>query len=158
MSVETLVGLVVLDVVIVAVWTLAVGVSAPRWPTRWLDSDAGPLRLRAVDAPATYARLRVRRWGARLPEAGAAFGGRSKRALPGRNPSDLVGYLVEVRRAEWVHWLSMLCIVPVAVIGPWWLASAFTVVILLVNLTFIVILRHNRIRLLSLLRRSERVV
>ena len=158
MSVEELARLVVLDVVIVAVWTLAVGATAPRWPSRWLRSDTGPLRLRTVDAPTTYARLRVRRWGARLPEAGAAFGGRSKRALPGRNPSDLEGYLVEVRRAEWVHWLSMLCIVPVAVIGPWWLAGAFAVVILLVNLTFIVILRHNRIRLLSLLRRSERVV
>lgn len=96
--------------------------------------------------------------GCPTPEAGAAFGGQSKRSLPGRDPRDLEGYLVEVRRAEWVHWVSMLCVAPVAVLGPWWLALAFAAVIVLVNLAFIVILRHNRIRLLALLRRSERVV
>lgn len=157
MSVEELARLIVLDALIVAVWTIAVGATAPRWPARWLHSDTGPLRLRSFDAPTTYTRLRVRRWGSRLPEAGAAFGGSSKRALPGRDPRDLKAYLVEVRRAEWVHWLSMLSIVPILAIGPWWLALAFSAVILLVNLTFVIILRHNRVRLLALLRRSERV-
>lgn len=157
MSVEEVARLIVLDVVVVVVWSVVVGATAPRWPTRWLQSDTGPLRLRSFDAPATYGRLRVRRWAARMPEAGAAFGGRSKRALPGRDPRDLAGYLIEVRRAEWVHWLSMLSIVPIALLSPWWLALAFGAVIVAVNLTFIVILRHNRIRLLALLRRSTRV-
>lgn len=157
MSVDEMARLIVLDVLIVAVWTIAVGATAPRWPQRWLRSDAGPLRLRSFESPAAYARLRVRRWGARLPEAGAVFGGSSKRTLPGRDPKDLQTYLAEVRRAEWVHWLSMLSIAPIFIIGPWWLALAFAAVVLLVNLTFVVILRHNRIRLLALLRRGERV-
>lgn len=157
MSVPELARLIVIDILVVVVWSIAVGATAPRWPARWLRTDAGPLRLRAVDAPSTYTKLRVRRWATWLPEAGAAFGGRSKRSLPGRDRRDLEGYLIEVRRAEWVHWLSMLSIVPIAAIGPWWLALAFAAIVLFVNLIFIAILRHNRIRLLALLRRSERV-
>lgn len=157
MSVDDLARAVVIDLLVVAIWTLAVGATAPRWPARWLQADRGPLTLRGFESPAFYRRLRVRSWASRLPEAGSAFGGRSKRTLPGREVADLAGYLVEVRRGEWVHWLSTLCIVAIVLVGPWWVAVAFSVIVISVNAVFIVILRHNRVRLLALLGRSERV-
>lgn len=148
--------LVAADVGIVVLVSVIVGATAPRWPVSWLRADVGPLALGPLDRRSVYRRLRVPALARRLPEAGGAFGGRSKRSLPGLSRGDLVGYLVEVRRAEWVHWLSMLSIVPIVFIGPWWLRLAFTLVVMAVNLVFIIVLRHNRVRLLSILDRDSR--
>lgn len=149
-----LAALVLADLGIVAGWTLAVGATAPRWPADWLTRDRGPLRLTALDAPRVYRRLGVDRWARTLPEWGGVFG-ISKRSLPGRTPEQLAGYLVEVRRAEWVHWLSLLSLVPVVRLGPRWLAALFVSVAGVVNVPFLAILRFNRVRLLRVLARRR---
>ncbi len=156
MPTSQLAVLVVVDLLIVLVVSIGFGAWAPRWPDRWLQRDAGPLRLTGFDTPAAYRRLRVARWARRLPELGAAFGGASKRALPGWDADELAAYATEARRGEWVHWLSMASIVPIALISPWWLAVAFAAVILIVNAAFIAILRYNRVRLAGVLRRLDR--
>jgi len=143
---------VLADLGIVAAWTLAVGASAPRWPAGWLARDRGPLRLTRLDAPGVHRRLGVDRWARRLPEWGGVFG-LSKARLPGRTPEHLAAYLVEVRRAEWVHWLSLASLVPVARLGPRWLTALFAAVACAVNAPFLAILRFNRVRLLRVLAR-----
>ena len=60
----------------------------------------------------------------------------------------------EVRRAEWVHWASCLTVLPLWFFNPWWLALAFTAVVLGANGLFILVLRHNRVRLLRILTRG----
>jgi hypothetical protein len=60
-------------------------------------------------------------------------------------------YLVEVRRAEWVHWLSMLTWLPLPAFQPWWMALAFLVPTVAVNGSAQIILRYNKIRLYAVL-------
>ncbi|NLT55090.1 MAG: hypothetical protein GXX79_11135 [Actinomycetales bacterium] len=148
-------GLVGVDLAVVLVVTLAVGATAPRWPARWLSRDRGPLRLSRVDDERRYRRLGVHTWVRRLPEAGGVFGS-SKRHLPDGSPEALAGYLVEVRRAEWVHWLSLVGVVPLAAVNPLWLWTVFAVVAVAVNAPFVLVLRYNRVRLLRLLARLTR--
>lgn len=154
MTTGSLARLVVIDFIVLVVGTAIVGSMAPRWPNRWLTSDRGPLRLRSVDVPANYRRVHVQWLTATMPELGAACGGTSKKQLPGTDANSLQAYLVEVRRGEWVHWLACLPCIVLFFFNPLWLALLWSLVVVMVNGVFIVILRHNRIRLLRILERA----
>jgi hypothetical protein len=139
--------LVVTDIVVVLGISVGFGAWAPRWPASWLGHDTFPLALWPWESARFYRRLRVPQLARRLPELGATFGGQSKSALPGRTARELAPYLREVRRAEWVHWLSIAGSLVLFGFNPWWLALAFVVAVSLGNLPFVMVLRNNRVRI-----------
>lgn len=96
-----------------AVTSVAVGWGATRLPADRLG-DGPVTRARTwEDGGRVWQRwLRVRRWKDRVPEAGALFGGLSKRRVPSRRTADLVRFRAETVRAERVHWV-LLAVVPV---------------------------------------------
>ena len=143
--------LVVIDIVVVVGISVGMGAWAPRWPSSWLARDVFPLTRMPWETPAFFRRLGVPRLARRLPEMGDTFGGASKAALPGTQPDDLAAYLVEVRRAEWVHWASMVGTAVLFAFNPWWLALAFVIVVALGNLPFVLVLRNNRFRIQRIL-------
>ena len=143
--------LVVVDIVVVVAISIAVGAWAPRWPASWLGHDAFPLARLPWETSSFFRRLHVPALARRLPELGATFGGRAKDALPGRSAGDLSDYLREVRRAEWVHWLSIACTLVLFAFNPWWLALVFVVGVSIGNLPFILVLRNNRFRIMRIL-------
>ncbi len=147
--------LIVIDIAIVAGISIAVGFTAPRWPSRWLGSLPRPLQRFPWASPAYFRRLRVNVWAGRLPELGATFGGESKSDVPERGADQIRRYLVELRRAEWVHWISMVTWVPLAFFNPWWLTLPFAVVVMTGNSAFLLILRNNRLRLERILARLD---
>lgn len=149
MDVARLLGLVCVDIATVSLVSVAIGATAPRWPTTWLQRDVGPLRLTRWDTSANYRRLGIPRLARVLPEAGSAFGGQSKKDLPRRTPEQARAYLVEARRGELVHWASMTGLIPVAVISPAWMTALFVLITGTVNATFIAILRNGRVRALE---------
>ena len=146
--------LVVIDIVLVVAVSVGVGATAPRWPATWLASDPIPLRLLPWETASFFRSVGVVWLSRRLSELGAAFGGRSKLRLSGNSLVDLADYLVEVRRAEWVHWASVAS--PFLLFGftPWGLALAFVIAVTVGNLPFILILRNNRRRLLAIISRG----
>ena len=139
--------LLAVDIVVVAGASILVGALAPRWPARWLQRDVGPLILLPFETPAWYRRIGAPRLARHLPELGDTFGGQSKSALPGGRREHLATYLVEVRRAEWVHWASISVTLLLFLWNPWWLAMVFVVVVAGGNAPFIAVLRNNRVRL-----------
>jgi len=84
------------------------------------------------------------------------FGGRSKREVPGRDVEALQDYLVEVRRAIWVHVLSMFTWLPLLAFNPWGLSVAGAVIAVVINLPFLIILRGNNARLARMLTAAQR--
>lgn len=136
-----------IDVAIIAGLSIVIGATAPRWPDRWFLRDSWLTRARSWETPGFYRRLGAARLAVRLPEFGEVFGGRSKRVVPGRDRASLEVYLIEVRRATWVHMLSMFTWLPLLVFNPWWLTLAGAVIAVIVNVPFLVILRGNHIRL-----------
>ena len=153
MSTHDLLRLIVIDIAVIAGLSIVIGATAPRWPDRWLDCDRGPLRWSFPRKGLTFRTLGVTWMAQHLPELGAIFGGASKATLPGRDAESLQRYLIEVRRGEWVHLLSMFTFIPLFFFNPWWLALIFTVIVIGGNTPFILILRYNRLRLSRLLKR-----
>jgi hypothetical protein len=138
---------IVIDFTCLVIWTGIVGATAPRWPDRWLQSDPFPLRQYRWETVALYRKLGTPWFAKHLPEFGSTFGGESKRTLPGTSVADLRAYLIEVRRAEWVHWMSMIS----------WGAYLMTVVAIALNTPFMLILRFNHLRLLAALKRAQSI-
>ncbi|MBM3670532.1 MAG: hypothetical protein FJW97_11110 [Actinobacteria bacterium] len=151
-----LIRLIAIDVLVVIVVSLAVGVSAPRWPGSWLTRDRLVLHRFPWETPTYFRRFPIATWARVLPEWGATFGGQSKRSIPDRDPLAIAAYLTELRRAEWVHWVSMFSWVPLAFFNPWWLTVAFAIIVVLGNAPFMMILRSNRMRMTSILARLEK--
>lgn len=144
-----------IDVGVIVVAAVLIGASAPRWRGSWLARDIGPLRLASWESPALYRALGVSALARRLPELGTTFGGSTKSHVDDTSPAGLAAYAVEVRRAEWVHWLSCLSAVVLFAFNPWWLALALVVLTVAVNAPFIAVLRHNRLRIRRISQRLE---
>lgn len=151
MTVSMIAWLVVIDIAVIVIISVFVGFLAPRFPDRWLARDRFLLHVMGWESPQRYRRLRVPWLAAHLPELGALFGGQSKATLPGLDAVALEGYLLEVRRAEIVHWASFFSWVPLAFFNPWWLTAIFAGIVMLGNTLFIAILRFNRVRILRVL-------
>lgn len=150
--------MVVLDVAVWAVWSFCVGLVAHRLPVDRLDHDTSLFRLRPAELDSSfYARLRVKRWKDRLPEAGTFFaGGFSKRRVVTRDPAYLERFVIETRRAELTHWLVM-AIAPVFVLwNPWWMVMIMFTYAFVANIPCLLVQRYNRVRLLRVLARQKR--
>ncbi|MGI9136240.1 MAG: hypothetical protein ACR2JS_04160 [Candidatus Nanopelagicales bacterium] len=150
MTMGELVLRIVIDIFIVVALSVLIGALAPRWPARWLGRDRGVLRLTGFDTPRGYRRIGIHVIKDRLPELGSVFGGQSKGQLPGSEAEQLALYARELRRAEWVHWFSMLTWIPLAFFNPWWLTLAFAMVVVIGNAPFVLIVRYNRMRVLRI--------
>jgi len=144
---------VALDSVAWVVWSALAGWSTGRWTVARGAAAAvdGPLlRLRPFeDGGAWYQRrLRVKVWKRWLPEAGRAFGGRSKRHLPARGEGGLPTFLAECRRAERTHWRILAATPVFALWNPPGLFLAMVGFALVANVPCLVVPRYNRGRLL----------
>lgn len=143
-------------------WLLAsllVGLLANRLPERWLRAGRGAEQpageRRARDWPtATPPGIRIwKRW---IPDAGPALpGGIAKASLVGRDPAALSRLLLEMRRAELVHWslwaaglLTALWLPPAGVLVNLLFATGF-------NLPCLLLQRFNHRRVLRLLARAK---
>ncbi len=137
---------------------LVVGWIGARPPARRLQHDGPLLRIRRVeDDGRLYQRwLRIHRWKDRLPEAGAAFGGASKRNLPPGGRHHLEAFAAETRRAERVHWWSLIPLPLTVIWNPPAGVALMVLFGLAFNLPFIVIQRFNRARIERILRRRGR--
>jgi glycosyl-4,4'-diaponeurosporenoate acyltransferase len=153
--VTRLVVLILIDIVIVAGISIGVGALAPRISVRYLGAEPFPLTFMPWESPVFFRALRVSKLARTLPELGATFGGESKSELPQRTVADMDRYLVELRRAEWVHWISIVSWVPLAFFNPWWLTALFAVIVISGNTLFLLILRRNRQRFTALKRRLQ---
>lgn len=154
-SIADLVRLILIDIAIVAGASILIGAIAPRVSPRLLSRDFPPVVHLPWETPRFFRALRVQQLARRLPELGDTFGGASKNQLPGRSVSEIDLYLVEVRRAEWVHWFSVLTWIPLIFFNPWWLTLLFAVIVVGGNTLFLLVLRRNRERLTVLKRRLQ---
>ncbi len=133
------------------------GYAVHRLPVARLQRDGWLLRVRALERGGrVYERLRIRRWKDAVPEAGALFaGGVSKRRVPPAAAGGLERFVVETRRAEVGHWLTLVA-GPIAVLWNAPLGSAVMVTYgVLANLPCIAIQRFNRQRAQRVLARSN---
>jgi len=150
----------VVDALVWAVWSTAVGYGFHRQPASRFASDNALTHLRRWERSGRiYESVGVRRWKDKVPEAGALLpGGISKRRLGGRSLEDLQRFAAETRRAELVHW-TILAIAPLfAIWSSWPLFAAMVAYAVVANLPCIVIQRYNRARIARATARRRRGV
>jgi glycosyl-4,4'-diaponeurosporenoate acyltransferase len=147
---DSLGATVAVDTAAWAALSVAFGYAGRRLPTHWLFHDTPITRIRAFENQGrTWQKyLVVRRWKDRLPEAGAFFGGVSKKHL--RSRAGLHALLPETRRAELVHWALVASAPLFALWNPAPLTVAMVAFAMVANVPCIVVQRFNRARLLRL--------
>jgi hypothetical protein len=145
--------LAIIDFLILAACAVIIGFVAPRCPDRWFDRDRGPLRLTRWDRVRVYRRVGIPWFAKWLPEGGSWFGGESKSSLFGMDVASLRAYLIEVRRGEWVHFLSAFTFLLIVPFNPWQLILLWFCIVFLGNVVFFLVLRYNQLRLTSILAR-----
>lgn len=119
------------------------------WLTRLRDFESGGYWYRR--------RLAVHRWKDLVPDAGAWFGGLSKRRLPPVAHGGWRRFEQECLRAERTHW-AMLALVPTFLLWnpAWWFAFNLAVGIT-INVPCLLIARYNRCRVVRLTERASGV-
>jgi glycosyl-4,4'-diaponeurosporenoate acyltransferase len=152
---------VLVDAAVWAVGGTTAGYLTHRLGQRAFQHDGWLTRPRRFEEPPSRfyeRRLRIKRWKARLPEAGDLFrDGFDKKHLAGDDPAYFERFVVETRRAEVTHWV-VLALAPFFVLwNPWWLALVMGAYALAANLPCIAIQRYNRLRLRRVLERSARL-
>ncbi len=148
---------VVLDCVVWAVVSTAVGYGLHRVPVDRLAHDGFLTRLRPFEVDGRWyeRHLHIKRWKARLPEAGALFkDGFSKRSLNTAAPEQLGRFVVETRRAELTHWI-LVAVGPLFLLwNPWGLGLVMVLYGVVANVPCLLIQRYNRARLARVIARA----
>lgn len=153
-SISQLILLIVINILIVVAISVLAGATAPRWPDTRLGHDTLLLHALPWETPRYFRALRVKWMADHLPELGSLFGGESKSSLGGTGSAAYAQYLMEVRRAEYVHWISVFSWIPLTLFNPWWLVLIFAVLLAVGNSPFLLILRHNHARLKLIVERK----
>ena len=148
--------LLLVDFLILVALAITIGFVAPRCPDRWFARDVGPLRLTRYDTARAYRRSGIPWFAKWLPEGGSWLGGESKSSLFGIDAASLEAYLIEVRRGEWVHFLSAFTFLVIVPFNPWQFILLWFLIVCVGNFVFFFVLRYNQMRITSLLRRMQR--
>ena len=139
-------------------WSLAVGYFGHRRPLQSFAADRWWSRLRSFERGGDWyaRRVRIKDWKDRLPELGALFEGGFAKRMVRRDRDHLERFVIETRRAEWVHWIAPLLWPVFAIWNPPWAVAVMVVYATIVNLPCLLVQRYNRARLLKALERFER--
>lgn len=151
-------GLVLANGIAWIIIHLGIGYLAARVDETRFDPDHWLFRSRAWERDGElYQRLlRVRRWKRLLPSGGRVFGVFSIHRLRSHNGAYLSRWLAESCRAELTHWVAIL---PAALFVLWNPPLGWAVNVVYAfgaNIPCIIAQRHNRPRVLALVRDQER--
>lgn len=151
---------VLLDFVAWAFIHAVVGYVVHRLPAARFSSDNFVTRGRAFeDGGRLYQRLvRIKTWKSWLPEAGGVFsGGVDKRRLGGTDDKNLERYMLETRRAETGHWITLVVAPLFFAWNPPRAGVVMVLYALAVNVPCILALRYNRLRIDRILRLRRKI-
>lgn len=98
--------------------------------------------------------VRINNWKKFLPDSSAILKkAYNKKKLSAVTPEGLEKFIVETKRAEQTHWLSILPAPLFFLWNPTWAAWIMIFYAILANLPFIIVQRYNRPRMIRLLER-----
>lgn len=148
----------ILDAMVWMVLHLSISMAAQRVPIDWFARNGRWFRSFSWEQEGRiWQRLfRVKKWKGYIPD-GTLFisNGYNKSRLHGADSTSLNDFLLESRRAEWVHWLTILPSILFFLWNPAWAAWLNVAYAVLFNLPLIVVQRFNRPRLERLLNTSR---
>ncbi len=143
-----------------AAWSIAMGYVGHRLPLELLETDTWLTQQRRWEQEGHWYNqvLQIKRWKDSLPEAGDFFpGGFRKRSVGGGDTAVMSRFLVETRRAEYVH-IAIWMFWPMTMLWtPGWGVVVNLSVGTAFNLPCLLVQRYNRIRLQRVLAIKEQL-
>lgn len=149
---------ILLDALAWGVFHISISLYTVRIPTRWFIRHERLFRTFRFERNGDLWQqlFHVKKWKQLIPD-GTMFirHGYNKKSLHGNDITSLDEFIVESRRAEWTHWIS---IVPAALFFLWnplwagWINVAYAI---LFNGPIIIAQRYNRPRLERLVTRKQ---
>ena len=153
-----LLWVVISDAVAWMIFHLVISMAAQRIPIDWFARHEHWFRSFPWEQEGRiWQRLfRVKKWKGHIPD-GTLFisNGYNKSRLHGADAASLYDFLLESRRAEYVHWLTILPGFLFFLWNPQWAAWLNVAYAILFNVPLIVVQRFNRPRLERLLNSSR---
>ncbi len=143
-----------LDCIAWAIIQPSVAYLAIKVPPPLLDHRRWLYRMRGWEKEGTIYQdlFHVKAWKSRLPDAGLVFRDTfSKKQILSSDPQYIQRWVQESCRAELCHWAAMLPALLFLLWNPPHLAIAMLIYAILFNAPLIIVQRHNRPRLLTLL-------
>ena len=139
-------------------WSAGVGYVGHRRSLRAFAAERWWSRVRKFERRGVwYARtIHINAWKDRLPELGAFFPGGFAKRRACRDRDHLERFVIETRRAEWVHWMVFLPWPVFAMWNPPWAVAVMFAYAVTANIPCLLVQRYNRARLLHVLERGER--
>ncbi len=143
--------LVLIDIFVWVRFGMLIGCISTKLPKSFLQRNMYPTNGKTIIRLEKF--LKIKSWKDKLPEAGATFdGGVSKKHLTMKTKEGIEAFIIETRRAEFVHvYAPVICFV-YFIYNPWWLAVLMLGICVLLNLPFQLIQRYNRARCLRILK------
>lgn len=149
---------ITLNVLVCLGWSVGVGYVGHRRSPHAFATDRWWSRLhRFEERGSIYERtLHIKAWKDRLPELGALFPGGFAKREARRDREHLERFLIETRRAEWVHWVVFLLWPVFALWNPPWAVAVMLVYATATNGPCLVVQRYNRARIMRAVDRFHR--
>ena len=133
---------------------IAIGFITLRVPAHIFASDTWltTTRLWEEDGHVYRDCLAIRKWKYLLPDGAPWLGGFAKKELLSRDPTCIAQFLIETRRAEIAHWLTLGCLPIFFFWNPPWARWVIAVYAFAANLPCILAQRYNRFVLNRIIR------
>jgi glycosyl-4,4'-diaponeurosporenoate acyltransferase len=149
---------ITLNIVVWSCWSVGVGYVGNRRPIRSFAADRWWSRLRRAERGGRWHAdtLHIKAWKDRLPELGGLFANGFAKRSARRDRDHLERFVVETRRAEWVHWVVFLLWPVFGLWNPPWAVAVMFIYAIVANVPCLLVQRYNRARLLDALARLER--
>ena len=137
----------------ISVWMLKVPDTVYKQDSRWFQ----PFKWEK-DGKVWDQWFKIRAWKHYLPDSSSILkDAYNKKHLKGLDASTQEKFIIETKRGEQTHWLSMLPAPLFFIWNPAWAGWVMGVYALLANLPFIITQRYNRPRLVRLYQRIRSV-
>jgi len=126
-------------------------------PDSFFAEDTWLTRERSLEGNGSLYRrfLMIQRWKGLLPDGASWLGGRPKKNVASRNPSELIFFATETRRSEIAHWCMFLCTPTFYIWNPQWACVVMTLYGIAANLPCILVQRANRIKVRRILHGAD---
>jgi len=149
---------IIIDIFAWFFFHMSIGIAFNYAPYKWFKNDNFIFKTKDWEKKGNIwdKYFKVRKWKNHLPDGSAMFkNGFRKKKLKQSDPEFLKMFIVESRRAEMTHYVTMLPAPLFFIWNPAWIGFIMIIYAILVNIPCIIAQRYNRPRFEKLLSRNH---
>ncbi len=140
---------IILDFIAWFIFHMSIGIAFNYAPAKWFEKDNFLFKTKKWEKGGTFWNkyTKVKKWKNHLPDGAAVFNnGFRKKNIKQSDSEYFKMFIVEYRRAEMTHYISMLPAPLFFIWNPFWVGIIMIIYAVLINTPCIIAQRYNRPR------------